>query len=85
MDFGPNFEGQQACMYVENPDMFFPHPSDRAGIAAAKEICNGCPVLVECLRYAVRKPNLQGIWGATTQRQRETLRAKLKKEQNAEV
>jgi len=82
MDFGPNFEGEQACMTVENPDMFFPHPSDRAGIAAAKEVCNSCNFITECLSYAVRHPELQGVWGGLTQRQRETLRSKLRNKAN---
>lgn len=85
MDFGPNFEGKQACMYVKNPDMFFPHPSEKGMVAAAKQVCNSCPVITECLRYAVRHPNLQGIWGATTQRQRETIRSRIKRGQNVRI
>lgn len=75
----PNFEAKQACLTVEDPDLFFPEPSDRIAIEKAKQICNGCEVVQNCLMYAVRHPELQGIWGATTQRQRDTLRAKLRK------
>jgi len=32
----------------------------------AKEICQGCPVRVECLDYAIRAPMEYGIWGGET-------------------
>ena len=75
----PSFDGSQPCAKTD-PEIFFPHPSDRKGIVAAKAICNACPFVEPCLRYAIGEPSLQGIWGATTQRQRETLRSKLRKQ-----
>lgn len=47
----------------------------------AKSVCRRCPVTNECLRYALSWPvtKLHGIWGGTTQRQREKiLRGKMK-------
>jgi len=81
MPEAPSFDGSQLCAQTD-PEIFFPHPSDRAGIAAAKEICNQCPFIELCLKYALSEPSIQGIWGGTTQRQRETLRSKLRKMQN---
>lgn len=79
MDFGPNFEGKQACLKV-NPDIFFPTNADRAGFVNAKTICASCEVIEPCLQYAVRHPSLDGIWGGTTPRQRETIRSRMRKE-----
>ena len=43
----------------------------------AKRICAGCPVTVECLRYAMRLETNHrwrfGVWGGTTPGQREAL------------
>jgi WhiB family redox-sensing transcriptional regulator len=43
-----------------SPDLFF--AEDPRGQAAAIEVCKACPVLAECLDYAV-KTNSEGIWG----------------------
>lgn len=39
----------------------------------AKEICNECPVMVECLNYALHHESY-GIWGGLTERERQTMR-----------
>jgi len=78
MPEAPSFDGSQPCSKTD-PEMFFPHPSDRVGIAAAKEVCNTCPFITSCLKYAVGEAGLQGIWGGTTQRQRETIRTRMRK------
>ncbi len=44
----------------------------------ARRICADCPVQQECLDYALEIPSLEGIWGGTTERERQRLR-KLKK------
>lgn len=36
----------------------------------AKRICAECPVITDCLRHAINWPETQGIWGATTARER---------------
>lgn len=40
--------------------------------AAAKRICAGCPVQTNCLEWAVKHEE-SGIWGGTTERERERL------------
>lgn len=37
---------------------------------AAKKICAACPVRADCLRFAESGPEVFGIWGGTTQRER---------------
>ena len=59
------------CVNVES-ELFF--SEDRAGIRAAKSICAVCPVREECLRYALERPDLDGIWGGTTTSERRQLR-----------
>jgi WhiB family redox-sensing transcriptional regulator len=81
----PDFGYKQACLSVEDPDLFFPEPRDQRGAQKAKSICNGCEVIDACLKYAVHRPELEGIWGGTTKRQRDTLRSKLRKMGNVKL
>jgi len=75
----PQFDGTQACA-DEDPDTFFPAPSDRWGIQDAKNICASCEFIDPCFAYAVKEPSLQGIWGGTTQRQRESFRGRARRQ-----
>lgn len=50
-------------------DLWHPH-----GNADARRLCKGCPVQTACLAYAVARPELEGIWGGCTERQRAELR-----------
>lgn len=43
--------------------------------AAAKSICNDCTQLTSCLSYALYH-EMFGIWGGTTERERQVLRKK---------
>ena len=61
------------CAQVD-PELFFPEYRANAVAAAARRICATCPVRAECLRYALTDPDLDGIWGGTTPRQRQRLR-----------
>jgi WhiB family transcriptional regulator, redox-sensing transcriptional regulator len=38
--------------------------------AAAKAFCSRCPVVEECLRHALRAPELYGIWGGMNENER---------------
>lgn len=61
------------CAQVD-PELFFPpHRANHLGVLA-KRICARCPVRAECLRYALTDPELDGIWGGTTPRERQRLR-----------
>lgn len=65
----------KAVCLEHDPEMFFPDPSDKLTTIAAKLICQTCPVRSECFAYALPLPGLEGIWGATTPRQRQRMRA----------
>jgi excisionase family DNA binding protein len=42
--------------------------------ALAKSICSGCVVQTQCLEFALSRPDLLGIWAATTPTERAALR-----------
>jgi len=73
----PTFDGTQPCMYVDDPDMFFPEP-DEPGFykqqKAAKAVCAECYFRLPCLEYAVDN-HLLGIWGGTTMSERRKFRS----------
>jgi hypothetical protein len=46
----------------EDPELFFPGPS-LADEAAAKAICQRCPIRVRCLQGALDRREQFGIWG----------------------
>jgi WhiB family transcriptional regulator, redox-sensing transcriptional regulator len=55
------------------PEMFF--PDERGGQlrrreATAISVCRDCPVVVKCRDYALTAPEMHGIWGAMTARER---------------
>lgn len=52
---------------------FHPERSNSRGIDEAKAICRRCPVKVLCLDEAIRR-NEHGIWGGTTEEEREKIR-----------
>ncbi len=41
---------------------------------AARAVCAGCPAREPCLNYALANPELVGIWGGTTGRERRLAR-----------
>lgn len=51
-----------------------PGPRSTKTDAHAAALCDGCPVLTECLGYALANPTLVGIWGGTTPQQRRDIR-----------
>ena len=73
---------QRACANTDT-EAFFP---EKAGgptgdVKQAKRICLTCPVLDECLDYALHaQPHVYGIWGGTTEGQRNRLRRQAREE-----
>nr|WP_257014448.1 WhiB family transcriptional regulator [Rhodococcus sp. ACPA1] len=65
------------CRVVE-PSLFF-HPSNERGprratrIARAKQICSGCPVPRPCREYALSAREPFGIWGGTSEEDRDRI------------
>jgi WhiB family redox-sensing transcriptional regulator len=68
-----------ACKGNTEGDWFPEQPGRTPAIKLAMDICNRCPVKIECLEYAMIQPNLHGIWGGLSARKRGALRAKRNK------
>lgn len=45
----------------------------RSNVRRAKNICARCSVLADCLRYAVDNPELVGVFGGTTAKERRAM------------
>lgn len=66
---------RSACLGTD-PDLFFPTRGDDQ--TAAKRVCAGCQVRVECLEYALATNERNGIWGGLSERERRRMRRQLK-------
>lgn len=76
---------RKAACSGADPDLFFPRLGNdaKAQARAAKEICAGCPVRVECLEYALVTPQKHGVWGGTTEKERIRIRRARRREERA--
>lgn len=65
-----------ACKDVPDPDVFFPGKTDSG--EAAKQVCAGCPVIGECLEFALATMSAadrdHGVYGGLTPAERARLR-----------
>ncbi len=59
---GPDWRDRAACT-GHSRDAFYPNDSDHAGIVRAKRICRTCPVVAECLDFALASREPWGVWG----------------------
>ena len=70
-----DWRDQAACSGLD-PDLFFPvsaSGASRTDIEAARHICQRCPVMTPCLRWALDLGQVSGIWGGTTEEERRAL------------
>jgi WhiB family redox-sensing transcriptional regulator len=72
--------GETPCMSA--PDLFFSDEEKDWGqkmtdTYAAKRLCSGCPVKLECLQYALAAPERDGVWGGLSTGERKTLLRKV--------
>ena len=70
------WRSQSACRDVD-PELFFPVGTTGdalAQMAVAKEICAGCPVVEECLIFAVTTNQEYGVWGGLDEEERRDIR-----------
>ncbi|TDD08103.1 WhiB family transcriptional regulator [Saccharopolyspora terrae] len=70
---GADFGVAPECSETD-PEIFFPEPGRVDLARRAIAICERCPVLEACREKAVLHGEL-GIWGGTTETQREKIRA----------
>lgn len=59
-------------------EVFFPEDASpritRGQIKEAKAICGRCPVVAQCLTWAVETRERYGVWGGLTTRERDAMR-----------
>jgi WhiB family redox-sensing transcriptional regulator len=60
-----------ACREAELTVFF---PEDDAAQDHARSICARCEIRLDCLALALRTPNLDGIWGGLSTRERARFR-----------
>jgi WhiB family redox-sensing transcriptional regulator len=66
-----------AACREEDPELFFPigtGPAADAQAEQAKAVCRRCPVLEQCLTYALSSGQDAGIWGGLTEDERRAMR-----------
>jgi len=62
----------------EDSDLFF-HPEGERGPSrlsrelAAKSVCSGCPVMVQCASHALTVREPYGVWGGMSEDEREEI------------
>lgn len=49
----------------------------RDSIRYARKICRGCPVIVECLKHAIKHNEKEGVWGGLTPAERGAIKGKV--------
>jgi WhiB family transcriptional regulator, redox-sensing transcriptional regulator len=77
LDFGKLTWRRHAACLDEDPELFFPVGSTGRAleqIAQAKEVCQDCPVLSECLEWALETNQDAGVWGGMCEDERRALR-----------
>lgn len=61
----------------EDPELFFPVGTSGPAllqIAEAKTVCRRCPVVTECLTWALESGQDAGVWGGMSEDERRALR-----------
>jgi WhiB family redox-sensing transcriptional regulator len=61
---------------VTDPEMWFADKGDPTTSAKAKKLCKTCPVINECLTYALKAPEMYGVWGGLSAQERLRIRVK---------
>lgn len=65
---------QGVCRTVD-PELWF--PDDGSNGNQAKALCRQCPVIEECLQYALDNREMYGVWGGLGNSERRMLRRRL--------
>ena len=73
------WQADAACRGMDTGTFFHPVNERNAArvdrIATAKAICRRCPVIRECLEYALRVREPYGVWGGRSEDERAVLLA----------
>ncbi|MGX1913584.1 WhiB family transcriptional regulator [Streptomyces phaeochromogenes] len=61
----------------EDPELFFPIGNTGPAllqIEEAKAVCRRCPVMEQCLRWALESGQAEGVWGGLSEGERRALK-----------
>ena len=76
----PPWRADAACRVDRSACDFFPGGDRGQTLAmtnAARKVCRGCPVKIDCLLYAIETRQEYGVWGGATEPERKRLQRKL--------
>jgi WhiB family redox-sensing transcriptional regulator len=71
-----SWQHNAACL-TEDPELFFPIGSTGPAVWQAEEaktVCRRCPVMTQCLTWALDTGIEHGVWGGQTEEERRALR-----------
>jgi WhiB family transcriptional regulator, redox-sensing transcriptional regulator len=71
-----NWRDKAACL-DEDPELFFPIGSTGRAfeqVMQAKAVCRRCPVMTQCLEWALKIKQDVGVWGGMDEDERRVLR-----------
>lgn len=77
-----NWDWQRHAARREMDSEHFFHPDAERGqarerrVASAKAVCDSCPVMAECRRYALAAEEQFGVWGGLDERERREMIAR---------
>jgi WhiB family redox-sensing transcriptional regulator len=69
--FDDDWRASAACRDMDT-SVFFPASDEEA--EPAKAVCATCPVVEDCLSFALANRQEQGVWGGMTETERRRLR-----------
>ncbi|MBD0839679.1 MULTISPECIES: WhiB family transcriptional regulator [unclassified Streptomyces] len=67
---------RSAACVGEDPELFFPVGTKGPALrdaTAAKRVCARCPVITQCLAFALASGQVSGVWGGTCEEERAVL------------
>lgn len=72
----PTWRAKAACL-DEDPELFFPNGNTGQALMQteqAKAVCQQCPVMTECLEWALNTGQHDGVWGGKSEDERRRMR-----------
>ena len=82
-----DWQERGACI-GEDPELFFPVGNTGPAvlqIAEAKAVCRTCPVMAECLRYALEYGEDHGVWGGHSEDERKAIKRRNSRKRRADL
>lgn len=71
IDEDSEFWQDRALCKGHDPDMFYPEKG--GSVTGALLVCSACTVRVECLAHAIEKREAYGVWGGSTEKERDAI------------